>query len=184
MKCSCAPGIVVAVDVDNLLISSANSDFRGYSMEAGFERMITWLETFGQILCMHLYLPISRCLASDEKFRELWEKHKNNFPFEVVYCPKKSGESGGMIDDVDRHLISHTESLIQLLGNQVKYLCIASGDLDYSPMIWRVKRERGVEIAFAVGNEFSFSKVYRQTTIIAKHPVTGEELVHYFSPRA
>jgi hypothetical protein len=73
--------------------------------------------------------------------------------------------------------------MIDLLYPTLNYFCLASGDLDYSPMLWELKRKEHLEICFAIGSENSFSKAYRQMAIVAKHPQTGEDLIHYFSPR-
>lgn len=180
------PGVAIAVDVDNLLISSAmaGQDFRGYSLGAGFENMFAWARTYASILCVHLYLSMAQCIKNDELFQELWEKYKDQFTFEIIYCPRKrSAETGKLVDDVDKHLIDHTRKMVGLLYPAINYFCLASGDLDYSPMLWDLKRKEGVEIAFVIGSESSFSGAYRQMNLVAKHSLTGEELIHCFSPR-
>lgn len=181
------PGIVIAVDVDNLLISSAmaGQDFRGYSLKAGFENMFAWVRTFAEIVCFHLYLSMSQCIKNDELFQGLWEEHKEEFIFEIIYCPRKrSAETGKLVDDVDQHLIRHTKQMIGLMYPAIRYFCLASGDLDYSSLLWELKRREKLEITFAIGSESSFSGAYRQMeNLTAKHPLTGKELIHYFSPR-
>lgn len=180
------PGIAIAVDVDNLLISSAKAgqDFRGYSLRAGFENMFAWVRTYAEIVCVHFYISMAQCIKNDELFQEFWEKYKDKFLFEIVYCPRKrSAETGKLVDDVDQHLIDHTRKMIDLLHPAVMYFCLASGDLDYSPMLWELKRKENLCIAFVIGSESSFSGAYRQMNLAAKHPLTGEELIHCFSPR-
>ncbi len=180
------PGAAIAVDVDNLLISSAKAgqDFRGYSLRAGFENMFAWVRTYAEILCVHFYLSMAQCIRNDELFQELWEKYRDQFIFEIIYCPRKrSVETGKLADDVDLHLIDHTQKMAGLLYPHMHYFCLASGDLDYSPMLWGLKRKDEIEIAFAIGSESSFSGAYRQMNLVAKHPLTGEDLIHYFSPR-
>jgi hypothetical protein len=180
------PGIAIAIDVDNLLISSAmaGQKFNGYAgTEFGLENMLAWARTFANIICVHLYLPMGQCIKNDDAFQRLWEKYKNQFIFELIYCPKKRVESGVLIDDVDQHLVNHTKKMVDLLYPPLNYFCLASGDLDYSPMLWDLKRKKHLEIAFVIGSENSFSKVYRQMGLAAKHPSTGEDLIHYFSPR-
>jgi len=180
------PGVAIAIDVDNLLISSAmaGQKFNGYAgTEVGLENMFAWARTFANIICVHLYLPMAQCLKNDEVFQRLWEKYKDQFIFEIIYCPKKRAENGTLIDDVDRHLVNHTKKMVDLLCPTLGYFCLASGDLDYSPMLWDLKREKHLEICFAIGSKNSFSKAYRQMAIVAKHPSTGEDLIHYFSPR-
>jgi hypothetical protein len=176
-------GVVVAIDVDNLLISAARAgqSYEGYSLKSGFEKMFEWIRTFGNILSIHLYLPASQSI-NDELWHELWERYHSRHIFETVYCPKRRSESGRRVDDVDQHLITHTEHIIDLFGDQVGYFCLVSGDLDYSSFLWKLKRERNIEIAFAMGSEESFSKVYRQMNLATKHPVTSEELIYCFSP--
>jgi len=177
--------VIVAIDVDNLLISSAQGgqEYMGYSLIAGFHKMFAWIRTFGKILCVHLYLPPSQSTNSS-LWHYLWEHYKNEFLIETIYCPpKKPVRPKEKPDNVDDHLIDHTKKIINLFGDQVRYFCLASGDLDYSPLLWELRRKKGIEIAFSIGSESSFSKVYRQMQIVAKHPETGEELVYYFSPK-
>ena len=181
------PGVAVAVDVDNLLISTARAGhgWRGFSLKAGFENMFAWINTFGSIFCVYLYQPLSQCVPNDKVFHELWEKYKNEFVFEVIYCPKKiSPETGKLIDNVDEHLIFHTERMVDSWGPKVQYFCLASGDRGYSPFLWNtIKRKHHLEIAFVVGSKSSFSKVYQQVSPTALHPQTGKELIHYFLPK-
>ena len=176
-------GTIVAIDVDNLLISSARAGqrFERYSLMAGFEKMFEWIQSFGKILAVHFYMPSSQS-KNDELWNGLWEKFCGQFQFfETVYCPKTRNETGKRADNVDCHLISHTKQLITLFPGQVKYFCLASGDLDYSSLLWELRRKE-IEIAFALGSERSFSDAYRQMKIAAKHPATGDELIYYFSP--
>ena len=177
-------GTIVAIDVDNLLISSAKAGqkFERYSLKSGFEKMFEWIKTFGQILAVHFYMPSSQS-TNDELWSKLWEKYHSQFHFfETVYCPKTRDENGKRIDNVDCHLINHTRKIIEVFPGQVKYLCLTSGDLDYSSMLLQLKREQDIKIAFALGSERSFSDAYRQMEIADKHPATGEELIYYFSP--
>jgi hypothetical protein len=177
-------GVIAAIDADNLLISSreAGQKLEGYDLRTGFEKMFEWIRTFGKILAVHLYLPSSQSI-NDDLWNDLWEKYHAQFKFfETVYCPKTRDERGKRIDNVDRHLIEHTTKLISLFPGQVKYFCLASGDLDYSSLLWELKRKQKIEIAFALGSEKSFSDAYRQMKIAAKHPATGADLIHYFSP--
>jgi hypothetical protein len=183
---SFSPGAFLAVDVDNLLISAAKAgqDFRGYSLLDGFENMFAWLKTFAEISCVHFYLSMAQCIRNDELFQGLWEKYRDEFIFEIIYCPRKRVPSTGKLaDDVDKHLIVHARQMMRLLSLDVRYFCLASGDLDYSPLLWNLKREMGTRIAFAIGSESSFSGAYRQMNLVAQHPKTGEDLIHYFLPR-
>lgn len=179
-------GTMVAIDVENLLISSfmKGPEAEGYSLKAGFEKIIRWVQSFGKILCVYLYLPRSQCITSESDllFHNLWEEYEEEFIFELIYCPKKKSIGRKKTDTVDSHLASHTRKMVDIFGEQVKYLCLVSGDIDYSPLLWKLRREKNIEFAFAFGSEQSFSKVYRQMKIIAKHPITGEELTHCFSP--
>jgi len=178
-------GVIVAIDVDNLLISSFEKgpEIEGYSLKAGFEKMFAWIETFGKILCVHLYLPRSQFTTNDSLFHSLWEEYKERFILEIIYCPKRKVEDlRKKVDNVDSHLICHTQKMVDIFGDQTGYFCLVSGDIDYSPLLWELRRERNIEIAFAFGSEKSFSKVYRQMKIVAKHPITGEELTYCFSP--
>lgn len=178
-------GVVVAVDVDNLLISSAEEgqQFKGYSLMSGFRESIDWIRGFGKILCVHLYLPVSQSV-NDSLWMELWDYYRKEFLIEAVYCPRIStGSNGKMADDVDRHLIEHTKKMVQLFAGRTKYFFLASGDRDYSPLLWDLKRESNLEIGFVLGSADSFSKGYRPMGIAGKHPVTGEDLIHFFSPQ-
>ena len=176
-------GCMVAVDVDNLLISSAEAGqvYQGYDLLPGFISMFEWIQTYCKILCVHLYLPTSQ-FGSDALWHALWEKYKDEFIFELIHCPKKKPGPREKPDNVDAHLICHSRRMVNLLGAEIRYFCLASGDSDYSPFLWQLKREKNIEISFAIGSEGSYSKRYRRTGITAKHPATGEELIHYFSP--
>ena len=178
------PGIAIGVDVENLLIASAfaGQGFKGYSLEAGFENMFSWIRTFANIICVYLYIPIGQCSKNDEIFQRLWEKYKDKFIFEIIYCPKKR-KGGILVDDVDQHLIDHTKKIIELMWTEIEYFCLASGDLDYSSLLWHLKRKENLKISFIIGDENSFSKVYRQMRIADIHPKTGKELIHCFLPR-
>lgn len=178
-------GVIVAIDVDNLLISSAEKGqrFEGYSLRAGFEEMFAWIKTFGKILCIHLYMPMAQCITNDSLFHSLWEKYKEEFIFEIIYCPKrKPTDLRKKTDNVDEHLISHTKKMVEIFDDEIGYFCLASGDLDYSPLLCGLRREKNIKIAFVLGSEESFSKAYRQMKIVAEHPTTGKELIHCFSP--
>ena len=177
-------GVIIAIDVDNLMIAAAKAGQKsqGYDMEFGFKKMIDWVRTFGNILCMHLYMPATQSM-SDILWHKLWETYREEFLIEFIYCPKKRSESGGKrLDNVDDHLIDHTRKIANLFSGKVKYFCLASGDLDYSSLLWQLRREMNMEIAFALGSVISFSRAYRQMNITARHPLTGEELIYYFSP--
>lgn len=184
-KCS-QGGVVVAIDLDNLLISSLDEseEVEGFSIEAGFEQMFEWIRTFGKtILCVYFYLPRTQRLTNEALLHNLWEKYKDKFIIEAVFCPKRKPVGPLQKEDnVDNHLIVHTEKVINFLGDRVEYFCLASGDIDYSPFLHRLKREKKIKLAFVIGSERSFSAMYRQMKIIAKHPATNEELVHHFSP--
>ena len=178
-------GIIVAIDVDNLLISSAEDgqSFKGYDLFSGFKKSIEWIQTFGKILCIHFYLPSSQSI-NDSLWEALIERYKKDFLFETIYCPKRRDEITGLrIDDVDRHLMDHTKRMVSLFGSRVKYFCLASGDVDYSPLLWSLKRKRNLEVAFILGSEKSFSNAYRQMHVASIHPTTGRDLIYYFSPQ-
>lgn len=177
--------VAIAIDVDNLLISSAEAGqpFQGYSMRSGFENMFAWLRSFAVIDRIYLYVSMGQCLKHDELFHEIWEKCKGDFIFEMVYCPRRrSEETGGLVDNVDQHLIWHTRRMAPSFQG-IEYFCLASGDLDYSPMLWELKREFGLKIGFILGSKRSFSGAYKQMKLAGTHPRTGEELIHYFLPR-
>ncbi|MDD3072367.1 MAG: NYN domain-containing protein [Candidatus Pacebacteria bacterium] len=180
MACKAA----IAIDVDNLLISSAmaGQKFKGYNLKSGFENMIAWVRTFSDILCVHLYISFAQCLRNDDLFHDLWEEYKNEFVFEIIYCPKRK-EEGGKKDNVDQHLIDHTKRMVSLWTPETKYFCLGSGDLDYSSLLWKLKREHEKEIAFILGSKRSFSGAYRQMDLVGKHPISNEDLIHYFLPR-
>lgn len=178
-------GIVVAVDVDNILIATARAgvDFKNYDRMAGFERMFDWIESFGKILSVQFYMSPSQINLHNDFWNALWEKYHDKFPFQYNYCPKKKPQNRWeKKDNVDAHLIRGTSELVKLYSQQIGYLCLASGDKDYSSLLWDVKRS-GINISFVVGSEISFSQTYRQSGIIANHPITGQELVHYFLPQ-
>lgn len=178
-------GALLAIDVDNLFISSAmaGQDFRDYSLNEGFKNLFSWLDTFSDLVAVHCYLSPAQSIKNDELFHELWRQYHTRCLFEVIYCPREMSDAARYIDRVDDHLIDHTQKMADLLYGQIRYVCLASGDLDYSALLWGLKREKGLEIAFALGSEHSFSKAYRQMNLVAKHPHTGEDLIHYFSPR-
>jgi hypothetical protein len=181
------PGIVCAIDADNLLISSAQAGqkFEGYAgFEVGFDNTFKWLRTFGQILCVHFYLSPFQRTNSESLWHVLWKKYRDEFLIESIFCPPKIPQGPlEKPDDVDAHLVYHSRHIIQLFGERVKYFCLGAGDLDYSPFVWELKRKFSIEIAFEVGSEGSFSKVYRQAATAGKHPDTGGDLVHQFWPR-
>jgi len=178
-------GVLVAIDVDNILIAAAKAgiDFKNYDRMAGFERMFSWIESFGKILSVQFYMSPSQINLHNDFWNSLWEKYHEKFALQYIYCPKrKPANRWEKRDNVDAHLIKGASELIKLYAGQTKYFCMASGDKDYSSLLWDVKRS-GTEIAFVVGSETSFSNTYRQSGIIGKHPTTGQELVHYFLPR-
>lgn len=202
-------GVIVAIDVDNLLMSFDEAGefgpgykkairkkpkdlswLRGFSIRAGFENAFEWIKTFGEILCVHFYMPYTQ-YTNDSIWHAIWEKYNEGFPVEAIYCPRKVMDirdigkikkSEEKLDNVDAHLIRHTERLMDLYGNRVGYFCLMSGDSDYRPLIWQL-RKKEIKIAFVLGSEKSFSSVYRDIQIAGIHPATGEELVHYFAPR-
>lgn len=183
-------GIIYAIDVDNLLIASAmqGQQAQGYSLETGFQKMFDWGRAFGKILRVDFYLSPDRCTQNDSLWNTLWKRYRNDFHVSFHNCPKTvtSGEKGHRRrkrDNVDHHLIYNTIEIVRNLDNQAKYFCLASGDIDYSPLLWDLKRDHRFEIAFALGSEKSFSNIYRSMNIVAKHPTGDEELIHYFSPQ-
>ncbi len=182
------PGAAIAIDVDNLLISSfATATFLGgwntFSLQTGFENLFAWVETFASISCVYLYVPMGQCLRNDDLFQKFWERFKDKTIFEMIYCPRRKTQDGRLEDDVDRHLISHSPKIVRLMQPDVRYFILGSGDIDYSTMLWQLKRAMDIQIALAVGSEKSLSGAYRQmNNLIGKHPVTGEELVHLFVP--
>lgn len=177
-------GVIVSVDVDNLVISaaSAGQKIRGHSLMAGFENMFDWIiRSVGQILCAHFFMPQTQCLVNEDMWNELWQKHKDQFLIGTIFCPKVRDLDGQKKDNVDAHLVQHTKRMIDLF--RPERLILGSGDCDYSTLVWDLKRDEGVETAFVIGSELSFSKLYRNTGAVAKNPETGEELVHYFVPQ-
>ena len=180
------PGAAVAIDLENILISSAEAGqtFEGYAgTEMGFENMFKWIRTFAEILCVYLYLPASQS-GNDHIWDRLWKKHKEEFLFEAIYCPRKTPQGPReRRDNVDEHLICHSKRILELFGSRVSYFVLASGDSDYSGFLWNLNN-MGLKIAFELGSEKSFSRIYRQVNLAATHPSTGAELIHYFSPRA
>lgn len=192
-------GVIVAIDVDNLLISFAEAgEIPGFkeglrkkpkdvswlgkfSMRAGFENLFEWVRTFANILCVHFYFGRSQ-IMKDELWHDLWLKYKDEFLIESIYCPRKRPDIKEKPDNVDIHLIQHTKRIIELYGDRVRFFCLASGDSDYSALLRQLKR-RGIEIAFVLGSEKSFSSVYKEAQVAGTHSATGEELVHYFAPR-
>ncbi len=192
-------GAVVAIDVDNLLISFAGAgEIPGFkeglkkkpkdlswlgkfSIKAGFENSFNWIGTFGNILCVHFYFGRSQ-IMKDELWHDLWSEYKEEFLIESVYCPRKKPDIREKPDNVDIHLIEHSRRMIDLYSDRVEYFCLMSGDSDYRPLIWDL-RKKEIKIAFVLGSEKSFSGVYRDVQVAGIHPATGEELVHYFAPR-
>lgn len=201
-------GAIVAIDVDNLLISfMGEGEIPGFkegllkkpkdltwlgkfSIKAGFENAFNWIKTFGHILCVHFYLPYSQA-TNDSLWHGLWQDHKDEFLIEAIYCPKKPIDIRGVgkdrttekkPDNVDAHLIEHTKRIIELYDDEVGYFCLMSGDSDYGSLLRQlIKRE--VKIAFVLGSKKSFSSVYREGKVASMHPKKKEELVHYFAPR-
>lgn len=178
-------GVIVAIDADNLLISSAEAGqaFEGYEgPEVGFENMFNWIKTFGKILCVHIYISAFQSI-NDSIWNVLWEKYKDEFLIETIYCPRKRPSTPKeKWDNVDAHLIEHSKRMVKLFGFQVNYFCLGAGDLDYSSLLCEFRR-KGIEIAFELGSKASFSRAYRQMKIMGTHPKTGEELIHVFLPR-
>ncbi len=201
-------GAIVAIDVDNLLISFMEAgEIPGFkeglkknpkdltwlgkfSIKAGFENAFNWIKTFGQILCVHLYLPYSQA-ADDPLWHGLWKEYIDEFLIEAIYCPKKPIDTRKTKkkfpaeekpDNVDAHLIEHTKRLINLYGDEVGYFCLMSGDSDYGQLLRElIKKE--IKIAFVLGSKKSFSSAYKEGRVASMHPKTNEELVHFFAPR-
>jgi len=178
-------GVIVAVDVDNLIISAAGAGqkIKGYSLMAGFENMFAWIsQAVGQILCVHFFMPQTQCLVNEDIWNELWQKYKSQFFIGMVFCPKVRDFEGRKKDNVDAQLIEHTKKMMELFGQRVKCLVLGSGDCDYSRFVWDLGRE-GIKTAFIIGGEMSFAKLYRSTEAVAKNSETGKELVHCFVPQ-
>jgi len=176
-------GSFVSVDLENMMYSSADAGQvpEGYDLMEGFTNMFEWIKTFSRILCANIYLPVSQ-FGSDSLWHKIWKKYKDEFTIAFIHCPRKEPGIREKADDVDAHLIYHSKQIVDILGSQVKYFVLASGDRDYAEMLWGFRR-KCIEIAFALGSEKSFSQSYRRTGIVAKNPITGEDLIHYFSPR-
>jgi hypothetical protein len=201
-------GVVVAIDVDNLLISfMEGGEIPGFkeglrqkpqdltwlgkfSIKAGFENVFNWIKTFGQILCVHLYLPYSQT-ANDALWHGIWQDYKNEFLVEAIYCPKKPIDTrragkdrptDEKPDNVDAHLIEHTKKMIELYGDKVGYFCLMSGDSDYGQLLRQLIKQE-IKVAFVLGSKKSFSSAYKEGRVAGIHPETKEELVHYFAPR-
>ncbi len=174
---------MVAIDVDNLLISSAKAGqkVKGYSLITGFENFFQWISSFAEISSLYLYVSFSQCLKNEQFFQELREKYKDQFIFELVFCPRKR-EGKRKIDTVDEHLINHTKHLFEM-GIRPEYFCLGSGDVDYSSFLWELKRRYETEIAFLIGSESSFSRVYRDSGALGTCPRTNEPLIHLFKPQ-
>lgn len=203
MNFSAGPKVGVSIDVDNLLISFAEAgEIPGFkeglkkkpkdlswlgkfSIKAGFENSFDWIKTFGQILFVHFYFGRSQ-IMKDELWHDLWLKYKDEFLIESIYCPRKKPDIREKPDNVDAHLIEHSRrmvnSYVDPCGDKADCFCLMSGDSDYRPLIWQL-RKKEIKIAFVLGSEKSFSGVYRDIQVAGMHPVTGEELVHYFAPR-
>lgn len=176
-------GVIVAIDLDNLLISSAEAGqkFKDYSTEAGFHNIFNWIFEFGKILCVHMYLSCGTYqYLNDTIWHNLWKRYEKKFLFECIYCPRIIFE-GKLQDNVDNHLISHTMKMAGIFADKAKYFCLGSGDKGYTALLWDLKN-MDMEIAFAVGSERSFARSYKRLKIAGKHPETGKELIHYFSP--
>jgi len=186
-KVADSQGIIVAIDADNCILSAAREvlKFKNYdSALAGFERMFDWMKGFGNIIRTDVYLSPSRCENTNlnSLWHNLWAKYRGEFLIKYIYCPnRKTRQRGQKMDNVDAHLMEHTREITRLYAGRFHYLCLASGDGDYYPMLCQLKKEMDIEIAFAIGGEGSFAKIYRKMEMIGKHPTTGEELVHQFS---
>ena len=177
-------GAIVAIDASNLLISSrtAGQKVKRYSRKAGFDRGFQWIETFGTILSVNIYINQQES-NDDSLWGNLWSKYKDKFHFEFHYCPaQRSEKSGEKKDNVDEHLIYDTKEVVKRYINSIGYFCLWAGDLDYSPLLWQLKQDHGIEIAFVLGSKSSFSRTYEQVKVFGQHPDDGKALVYYFSP--
>lgn len=149
------PRGVVFVDTDNLMsgivLERGGSPDRisEASIIGGFDNLIKRIaREFGEIVEVFALLPPQRAYV--------WGVTMYRLGFYSVVCPRVRPKGGGEEQDtVDETLIKLAESLIDNIKN-LSFICLVSGDKDFSPMIRKVIR-RGLKIIVVAASKESLS---------------------------
>lgn len=142
------PRGIMLIDWDNLLINLRLPSPDEVSLIGGFDKVIKDIaREFGEIIDVFVFLPPQPAY--------IWGETLHKLNFYPIVCPKITDKEGEEQDTVDDTLIRFGERDIENTKN-LSFLCLGSGDKDFSPLVRRAMR-RGLKIVVVAGSTKSLA---------------------------
>jgi len=167
--------IAVLLDLENVVFRHIRSgDPEKYSLKAGFDNLLGWLENIGKIAMFCVFFPSYLLQKGRLQAQDLeYFYRKRIFP---IICPKIGSEKE---DTVDATLIQWGSKVLFPHMSGITHLCIGSGDMDFL-QLQEEAQKRGLKLVIVAGTPGSLSSEVGKG--VDKNPQTGEPMIHYFSP--
>lgn len=153
--------VLLLIDWDNVFLNL----FKDLGPnEIRFEERIDgirhWLESnAGKIFGGHGFVFAPEHLSS------YYQEVCRDSGLKIIICPKEKSETGPKKDVVDENIIWFAELLAD--HPDLSWICLASGDSDYVPMLKRMK-EKGKKIALAIPTLNSYSRLSEMASLADK----------------
>jgi hypothetical protein len=166
------PSALVLIDWENIMINIKDVGYKpeGFSRKAGIDRLLKWIKTEAEtIFDIFVFIPLHIVYTDFEMLHEQG--------FTIVVCPKVPLGAEDKKDTTDAGLKKLGEKWITHQG--LTHLCLVSGDGDFAPLAEEAKN-KGLNIMISAASEKSLSSRLRDLADIS--PVTGQKMIHIFSP--
>lgn len=164
---------LVLVDWENIKVTIAkegNFDPHRFSMAVGVHKLISWTKSEAiEIFETFLFAPLDTLYSDYQMFHE--------FGFTIVTCPRIPLAAERRTDTSDWQLIKSGKRWIT--HPDVTHLCLASGDIDFLPLVQEAK-EKGLKFMVSAASEKALSSRLREEA--NKSLITNEKMVHIFDP--
>lgn len=179
--------IALFIDRDNILINMKTEPPEKLSEGFGYQRMMSWLEQYGEICLKFVFAPAVSTAANIDFFYELgfipvsclqYRTSKNKSPSLIGDDEFRQYERDEtiVINKTDETMIDVAKRTIDLMP-EVSHICIASADADFIPIV-EFAHEKGKKVMIA----FSSLRASKQLLRLADRDEKGKRMLHLFNP--
>ena len=190
-----AGDVLLLVDWENLwysLLSRYSGRVEETHLEKRLEKMIAWLGGRRRLLGAELVgenLTEGHGFAfAPEHLNQIHREILTDQGFWLMTCPKKllkearekpksPGEMETRVDTVDQTIIDFT--LMMTGHNDIKTVCLVSGDRDYIPLLEELGR-RGIKRALVPPTVDSLARDVKITRLVDRDPKTNRKMIQWF----
>ncbi|MEK7665208.1 MAG: hypothetical protein AAB361_03675 [Patescibacteria group bacterium] len=145
-----------------------------YDFLAGINGVEQWWNGVAKMIKVYLFSPMHQLYGFEATFQKRG--------YSINLCSKiprvVSADKVEYKDTTDRIIINESRFCLKYIPS-IRYIFIGSGDKHFVEFLTDAKN-KGVKIGVIIGNHESLS--YEISALADEHPLTGDKMIHLFSP--